>query len=144
MAYRCQSCGYFASLEEPDFDPSEPEFDGSQVAVDIEASYPSACCNDEVATQSYRAVGTLEFEHAPTCDFSEDDTECDYQIELTGDPEATDRFEHKDRHGKPIKNSRYRRHYYGVEAIITVTCPKCAVDAEVPVSDEQGPPEESY
>lgn len=140
MAYRCSSCNLFCSLDEPEFDAQEPEFDGEEVSVEIAATFASQCCSDTAATADYTATGSPEFEHAETC-VSGKAGEAEYTVEAA-DPQATDRFQGKDRHGKPIKRARYRRHFYGVEVDVTISCDECGAEATVTASDEQGPPEE--
>jgi len=76
-----------------------------------------------------------EIEH--DCRDSEDDDELEFEIQ---DTSATldSRLQDKDRHGKPIKNSRYMKMFYGADISTTVKCMKCgADDIEVQVSVEE-------
>src|SRR3990167_1683895 len=101
MAYRCQSCGHFAGLDDPELNYQEPEFDGDSVTLAVSASYPSACCGDEVATAEYEALGTLneEFPHATGCKGVAEEEKTgqppDFDLEV-GDVEATDRYQDTD------------------------------------------------
>ena len=140
MAYRCQSCGHFASLDDPELDSNCEEFDGETFSVSVSATYPSACCGDEVGTAEYEVSEAIEFSHKTDC---KDPDEATYNVSVDS-CEATDRFQDKDRHGKPITSSRYQRHYYGVEVAATITCNSCGAEEEVNGSDESGPPEEAY
>ena len=139
MAYRCSSCGHFTSLEEPELDADSAEFDGENFSVTVTASYPSACCGEEVGTADYEIATVEEFPHKEGC--KSDDAQ--YSVSVT-ELTATDRFQTTDRRGKPIKNFRYQRHYYGVEVTATVTCETCGMEESISGSDESGPPEEVY
>jgi len=141
MAYRCSSCNLFCSLDEPEFEASEPEYDGDEVSVEIEATFNSQCCGDTAGSATYTATGNPDFDHKEEC-VSGKAGDAEYTVEAA-DPQATDRYQTTDRHGKPIKNPRYQRHFYGVEVDVTVTCDECAASETVTASDEQGPPEEA-
>jgi hypothetical protein len=140
MAYRCQSCGLFAGLDEPDLAAQEPEFEGDTVTVAIDATYPSQCCADTVAEASYEATADVEPEHHKDC-AAKAAGDAQYTLEA-GEPSATDRFQTTDARGKPIP-ARYQRHYYGVEVEVAITCDDCGEKTEVVCADEQGPPDEA-
>ena len=144
MAYRCQSCGHFAGLDEPELEVSSEDFDGETFSVAISASYPSSCCGDEVATAEYEATASIVFDHLADCigvkEAVEKETVEEYEIELD-EPTATDRFESKDAKGKAIP-FRYQRHFYGVEISGTISCESCKVSVTFEAQDESGPPDE--
>lgn len=50
--------------------------------------------------------------------------------------ELTQRTETKDRHGKPIKNPRYMKSFYGAAVEFTVTCDECNEEFTVTWEDE--------
>ena len=52
-----------------------------------------------------------------------------YMFDLT--TEATDRYQTTDKRGKPIKSSRYMKHFYGAHITMNVTCSLC--DESIPV-----------
>lgn len=136
MAYRCEGCGHFAGLdEEPEFDEDSSSYDGQMFEASISASYTTTCCSQEAATAQYDVSYAHEFVHDEACD----DPEPEYDISL--EFSATDRFQEKDRHGKPIKSYRYRRHYYGVEVAATLKCASCGTEETIQANDESGPPE---
>lgn len=141
MAYRCQSCGHFAGLDDPELEEEDSEYDGTTLTVIIEASYPSTCCGVVVATASYEALGEGEVTHGEKCSFAGMPNEADYTIDVTS-MEATDRFQDKDAKGKTIPY-RYQRHYYGVVVTATVRCDECQAEEVLTASDESGPPDES-
>lgn len=45
---------------------------------------------------------------------------------LSEEGSRTDRTQTKDRHGRPIKRSRYMRRYYGADVTVTVGCTTCS------------------
>lgn len=145
MAYRCNDgCNKLCGLDEPELDPSAPEMSDGVIRVAVEANYPSTCCGITVATASYEAEGSFDedsFEHAEDCEYFGSDEECPFELSGENELEGTDRYQTHDRSGKVIKNSRYKRHYYGVSGSIEVRCPSCTHTQEVSVSDESGPPE---
>jgi len=61
------------------------------------------------------------------------------QFELEDDlePTGTDRFQTTDRHGKPIRNPRYQRHYYGFEGDVKVKCNGCEEVIDVHLEGEE-------
>jgi hypothetical protein len=63
--------------------------------------------------------------------------EPEFEIEDDFDASSTDRFEDKDRHGKPIKSMRYQRHYYGAEITGSVKCSKCGEVIQIDTSVEE-------
>ena len=138
MAYRCQSCNQFCSIEAeaPEIDSEDVDNDG-EVTLSVRVPYNSGCCGDEVASGDYELCGDVGFEHA------KEDCEGPVSLEVVSS-EATDRYQETDRHGKPIKSFRYKRHYYGVEATIKVTCEGCGAEAEGDLADEGGPPESDW
>jgi hypothetical protein len=111
--------------------------DDGEVSLSIRVLYNSGCCGDEVASAEYEPCGSIGFEHI------KEDCEGPVSLEVVG-VEATDRYQETDRYGKPIKSFRYRRHYYGVNAQVKVTCEGCGAEAEGNVADEGGPPESDW
>jgi len=135
MAYRCSSCDKFCSLEAGEPEVTSEDVDGvGMVCLEVQVPYTSGCCCDEVANAEYSLEEEVEVEH--TVEGCEEELVLDVES-----IEATDRFQEKDRHGKPIRSYRYRRHYYGVVADVKVTCPGCAFSADLLLSAEAGPPE---
>jgi len=105
--------------------------------LDVRVPYLSACCGDEVAEAEYSMEEEVEVAHTVEG--------CEGSLVLeVGEMEAADRFQETDRHGKPIRNFRYRRHYYGVTVEAKVTCDGCTYSGDVVLSDEGGPPEPMY
>ncbi len=126
---RCSACNMFCAteLQEPTEDGIEWLARDGEIGIggSIELSLMSECCGMEVATASLDVEDmSIELEHAKDC---KDDDAVDVGFEVS----ETDRYETKDRHGKPITNPRYRRHYYGVEITATATCSSCHAEATV-------------
>jgi hypothetical protein len=60
---------------------------------------------------------------------------CEFEWEAP-DAENTDRVQTKDRHGKPIKRSRYMTTYYGVSVTVEGTCQRCGATASFSGEDD--------
>lgn len=57
----------------------------------------------------------------------EEDVEVDDEFTMDNEPDASgfDRYEDKDRNGKPIKSARYMKHFYGANLSATCKCGRC-------------------
>ena len=138
MPRPCSSCNKLASLEigEPEIQ-SDVELSNSSLTAEVRVVKTSACCGEEMKEYTFtleedissaledhqnakHTVEVPEGEEEPEVEVNDDDFSVD-----AGDPEATERSQTHDRHGKPIKSFRYRRSYTGVEVPVTVTCQKC-------------------
>lgn len=136
----CSSCSKFCGIELAELD-DEPEFevtvDGDQLTVtcseNIRLVQTSECCGDEVG-EAELEVEDLDVTVAHTTDCPahpdhkapDDGTpteDVDYTVEATF--ETDDWYQMTDRHGKPIKSSRYQKHFYGCNITVTVTCDGC-------------------
>jgi hypothetical protein len=120
-------------LGDPEVQSLEIEEDG---AIDAEVRLCLLCaeCGEEMKESVF------EFEDRPAeiarhvLEHNEANT--DYELSIEEDEtEASDRFQTKDRHGRTIKNFRYRRHFYSVELRATAHC-SCGASFEVSFSDE--------
>ena len=121
---RCPSCNRFVSVEmgEPD---AEIYVESGIVEGSVRLVLLCADCGEELSEAN--AELSESFDH-----------ECDGEYEIGEfEAEAMDRFQDKDRHGKPIKNSRYKRHYYGADVTVTVKCLTCGEEFVVTSNVEQ-------
>jgi len=138
----CSSCSKFCGIELADID-DEPEFevtvDGDQLTLtcseNIRLVQTSECCGDEVGEAELEVEDLLDVTvaHEVDCpahpDFEESDTvnppaeDPEYTVEATF--ETDDWYQTTDRHGKPIRNPRYQKHFYGCNITVTVTCDGC-------------------
>lgn len=113
---------------------TEPEADDCDIAEDgtITASVrihnDCSGCSQELAETTFELEGSI--------DVGEHEGEGhELSAEVTT-AQRSDRTQTHDRHGKPIKNYRYARRYYGVEVEIEVTCSCGAQLGSVQLSDE--------
>lgn len=58
----------------------------------------------------------------------------DWELDVTVTP--TDRLEDKDRRGKPIKNTRYMKRYYGIQVEMKAKCVVCEAEVEETFTEE--------
>jgi DNA-directed RNA polymerase subunit N (RpoN/RPB10) len=139
---RCNQCNKFVSYDEPQVE--EQNCDVNDMTVEGEVSVTLCCadCGTEMS-QAYLEFSE-DFEHEcegePTEEWLKDheaDDDPEFSLESSDNWSPTDRYEDKDRHGKPIKNMRYQKHYYGAEGTATVKCLKCGKEFEVNIQVEE-------
>lgn len=128
MSNRCSSCGKLASLECGEPEEQNLDFDGvSSVNWTVRLPRLSACCGDEV--KEYIFDGDVEFKHDIVQYLSDLDVEeespaarhiVDEIAVLWYNLEATDRTQTTDRSGRPIKNARYMKSFYGISGEIVL------------------------
>lgn len=128
---RCPTCNRMVSFDEPRVEVESEDLDQESMTVTgtVGVTLPCVDCGTELKGTSldYEVC----FNHS--CDGkSEEETELQ---EVTADP--MDRFEDKDRNGKPIKNPRYQKHYYGATVTATIVCGKCGETIESSVDVEE-------
>lgn len=104
---RCPSCNKFVSEEVGAEWYNDPTLDGLVVSGSITLYKECAECGERLAEIEAEVEGEY--------------TDAEEGDEVTFDePEITDRYADKDRHGKPIKSFRYRKHYYRATATVGV------------------------
>lgn len=136
---RCGSCNKFVSYD----DPPTVEVQDTTVedgTVMVQARVVLCCqeCSTELKEASIDAEATFEHTCNPEGKPPEDVDDDGNQFEAEDpDGEGTSRQETKDRNGKPIKNSRYMKTYYGFEAEVDIRCKKCGDNFPVSVSGEE-------
>jgi hypothetical protein len=130
---RCSSCSKFVSYDtEVDVEVSDEEVseDGTHLTFSARRVLNCAECGDELKEATFEFDEELTPEPVPCKDGQEH--EWDVTVEAT----PTERRETKDRHGKPIKQSRYQTQYYGVEGNYSISCTHCEALYENNFSDE--------
>jgi len=138
---RCNSCSKFVSYDDPQCDsPGDVEIDGDTLRVTHEIALNCADCGETLKTASIEAetsMGhTCPVDAVPALDWKDGDDQ--FEIDDEGDPEGTSRQQTIDRRGKPIKNPRYMRTFYGFTQDITVKCLRCGETFNVILeADEQ-------
>lgn len=165
---RCPDCNKFVPYGEGEVDVQSEEITAGEAIIEVRVMLPCEECGTElkeaylVYENNYSCPecddeGGKEEEHpCETCTLSDDKQDCETcehkdtffdettaegipDIELESvDTEFTDRYETKDRNGKPIKNPRYQKHYYGAELTLNLRCNKCGHEwSEHAVVEEQ-------
>jgi hypothetical protein len=141
---RCDSCQKFVSYD-TDVEPevvSEPQVDGNEVTFEIRRVLGCSECSQELKEATLEITVDLpdECECKPEeVEEGEDEQPPEPQWEVEeGSLEVsnTERAQTHDRHGKPIKRSRYQRYYYGVEGGGSVKCAGCGMEHNYTFADE--------
>lgn len=91
----------------------------------------SECCGEECKEANLDVEAEVQIERAQgcVCDLAEG-------LEVEGEGMSGDRYATEDRNGKPIKSSRYSKHFYCADITIIVTCACGASKATVEWKDE--------
>jgi hypothetical protein len=118
----CADCGEELKEAELEITCNDPAFTGP-TAKDAEAKGFALAEDEEYDPEACPARRAEESKDEA------DPLPCEFEWEVDGDPENTDRSDSHDRHGKPIKSARYRRTYYGVSVNLTGTCKHCGATA---------------
>lgn len=124
MSNRCPGCGKLASYEydEPEINSEDFDAEGGGIDVSARIVLRSACCSEDLKDYEF------EFSESLSEDVVKAHQGEDHQLEFAlTDEEITERYQDKDRHGKPIKNARYMKKFYGVRLEWEVTC-KCSTE----------------
>lgn len=139
---RCPDCNKFVPNGDPEAEvQSGEDFDATieegkliiKCEPEVRVMIPCGECGTELKDTTFN----FEMEHEHECGKLPKETPAEgIEIEGTIEAEATDDYRTKDRHGKPIKNSRYQAHLYGAEVTATVTCPFCQESIEFTAQDE--------
>ena len=142
---RCPDCNKFVSYDEPQTEVQSVEIDGDSVRANVSVQLNCQECGntlkdaeieaEEVINHECKPDGEREEGATPDADFKEGDEQ--YEIENDGDAEGTNRTETKDRHGKPIKSSRYMKSFYGFTLKTELKCLKCGETFSVSLEGEE-------
>jgi RNase P subunit RPR2 len=134
---RCPDCNKFVPFgtdTEPEVD-AEVDDDG-EITGTVRIVLTCEECGQELKEASFdiNADCCAEVEQ-----HRKDNPKCEETKTLSvedGGFELTTRTETTDRHGKPIKNSRYMKSFYGASGDFTVTCDECGETFTVHFEDE--------
>lgn len=144
---RCNDCNKFVSYEGDEEPEDDQEFEAEQIddgLVKVTGSMARLLncgeCGSELKRATIEFEEEIPFEHdagCPTFLDDEDEKHEDPDFEVEAEMYANERSQTHDRHGKPIKNYRYRRTFYGIEGTATITCTHCQATAEVELTGEE-------
>ena len=129
---RCSDCNKFVSFNEPEVEVTDETIAGNVVSGRVRIVLQCAECGQELKD----AELDFEMEIDHECSKCGKDEEPTFTMD-TVNASPNERFQDKDRHGKPIKLARYRKHYYGADLDCKVTCEKCDEEIEVTSSVEE-------
>lgn len=121
---RCDQCNKFVSLDAE----QEPEINASvdgegNITGDARIVNTCAECGQELSEATLDIEFDLSDEVAAHREEHADEKGEHDALELDDDGGSRiDEYATVDRRGKPIKNPRYRKHFYGVEVEFTLTC----------------------
>lgn len=137
MANRCPSCNKFVGIEaaEPEVNSVEVEADGEAVRADVRLALVCLECGEELSEYNFEIEA--EIDEVSTHAQAHDEAGVEYTLDVEDNgAEAFDRYQTQDRHGKPIKNMRYQRHFYGVNVDVKVTC-SCGQEFDAQLTGEE-------
>lgn len=130
---RCPECNKFVSYDDPQCEVGSVELDGDTVRSNVTVQLCCQTCGGTLKDAEIEADTQIEHkckpeaerdkDWKPDADYKTDDDQ--YEIESDGNAEGTNRTETKDRHGKPIRSSRYMKSFYGFTLEIEIKCRKC-------------------
>lgn len=136
MGNRCPDCTKFVSLDQGDPEVNSIEIDDSgHITANVRAVLNCSECSTEMKDYDF----TTELDPDEIVEHVQMHQDAGEEFELSieeGSSEAEDRYENKDRHGKPITNPRYQRHYLGYSLDVKVTC-SCGEEFDVTITDEE-------
>jgi DNA-directed RNA polymerase subunit N (RpoN/RPB10) len=139
------------SYGDPEVEEQDCTVSGGDVEASVRLMLPCGECGTDLKDHYFEMSANIEHECDPETykeyleelkkdgcesEYSEDD-EPEYEVEESDNWEATDRYEDKDKHGKPIKNMRYQKHYFGVTGTVKVKCLKCGEIIDVELGEEE-------
>lgn len=129
---RCPDCSKFVSYaDEPEVEIDSEDVSGDEYTVSFSVKLVCGECSTELKQADLEGAHTLDHD----CRVVDEDEYPDVTIE-SSEIEYTERYQDKDRHGKPITRSRYQKHYYGAKVTATLECQKCSEQFEVTVEDD--------
>lgn len=152
---RCSSCNKFVSYGDPEIELQDVTLNthetGGCVTVEAEVKLTCSDCSEAVKSATISAEQEFSHECSPETKaefeesqkaageppFNEESGEEFTVDDEQPDCEATDRQQTTDRHGKPIKNPRYRRQYYGFTTTVEVKCNRCGEVISVDLEGEE-------
>lgn len=145
---RCPDCNKFVPYDEPQVEEQNCDVSDGEVQGEVRVVLTCAECGTELKEHSFEIAHAIEHECDPAAyeehqasleedDRTSEDEDPTYELVSSDNWNPSDYYEDKDRNGKPIKNPRYQKHYYGFEGTVTVQCSKCGEEFEVEIKDHE-------
>jgi hypothetical protein len=138
---RCPNCSKFVPFDEPEVEVNDESVNTTDLSVGVRIVLKCADCGEELKDAELTDDLDLNEEHE--CPDSEkqdkmrDDGEDLFELEGSLEAEGFDRYQDKDRHGKPIKSRRYQRHFYGANVTGQAKCLCCEEIFDVKLTLEE-------
>jgi len=136
---RCPDCNKFVSFDEPQCELQSVDVSGEEVTAQVSIRLNCAECGNTLKDAEVEALATIvhtcEADGKPDEGWKEGDEQ--FEVENDGEPEGCDRYQDKDRHGKPIKSSRYMKHFYGFTLETGLHCCKCGENFGINLEGEE-------
>lgn len=134
---RCENCSKFVSFDTE----VEPEIEDEQIGGSCDNGYfytasirrvlQCADCGTDLKDTTFEIEQEVNVE--AKCEKCEDGN---HEFSMDSAVEPTERTQTTDRNGKPIKSSRYMKHFYGVSGSVTGTCDHCDIEVNFTFEDE--------
>lgn len=138
---RCPDCMKFVSLEMADPEDEGMEIDGTTLTGTVRIHRDCADCSQELKEFSFDVDVELEHpESGGACPSMLDEEDEGYlapELELAGvDLQPEERTQTTTAAGKPIKNYRYMKTFFGYSATADMRCSHCGAEWEQQFSDD--------
>lgn len=131
---RCPNCNKFVPYDEPVVEINSTDIHESIATVEVRVVLKCADCGEELKDSDMTAEKEIEHDcenakkgEKPTFEWKDE----------PADGEGTERTQTTDRHGKPIKLSRYMKRFYGFTSSGSVECQKCKEIIELDFESEE-------
>ena len=136
---RCPDCNKFVAYDEPEAELNQVDISGSTVTSDVRVVLKCADCGTELKDFELNGEATVDHDCSKKKDFDKkvEAGEEVFEIESEGEPEAESRTQTTDRRGKPIKNPRYMKTFYGFKLDTEVKCLCCGETETVETTAEE-------
>jgi hypothetical protein len=127
---RCPDCSKFVPFDEPEVEVQSAEVQDTNLDLEVRVVLKCADCGCELKDADLSDSIDLTQHHECKKDRTDengDEIIVDDEFTMDNEPDAEgfDRYQDKDRHGKPIKSMRYMKHYYGATLNCTCKCGRC-------------------
>lgn len=114
---RCPDCNKFVGNEPGEVEINTLEVDGSEIRCEARLPINCADCGSELKEGNFELYEEIDTEIVEKHEGE------GHELEIEEDgTDIIDEYQTTDRHGKPIKSSRYQKHLYGVTVNCTLRC----------------------
>lgn len=133
---RCPDCGIFVSYG-GDYEPEieDEEINENELRGEVRVVLDCADCGLELKELLMEYEAEIEHDCSAASDEDEEPDEDQFEIQATA-TQFIERRQTTDRHGKPIRNPRYQRTYYGAEINTVIKCTKCGEEFDMDIQVE--------